>query len=60
MRYVSPTRSCLDFILLHRAHFDHILDAPYTARQTGATVIGHESSINVVRFLSRCSAKRSG
>ena len=38
-----------DFILLHHAHFDHILDAPYIARKTGATVIGHESSINVMR-----------
>jgi L-ascorbate metabolism protein UlaG (beta-lactamase superfamily) len=38
-----------DFILLHHSHFDHILDAPYIARKTGATVIGHESSINVMR-----------
>jgi L-ascorbate metabolism protein UlaG (beta-lactamase superfamily) len=38
-----------DFILLHHAHFDHILDAPYIARKTGATVIGHESSTNVMR-----------
>jgi L-ascorbate metabolism protein UlaG (beta-lactamase superfamily) len=38
-----------DFILLHHAHFDHILDAPYIARKTGATVLGHESSMNVLR-----------
>jgi L-ascorbate metabolism protein UlaG (beta-lactamase superfamily) len=38
-----------DIILLHHAHFDHILDAPYIARKTGATVIGHESSTNVMR-----------
>jgi len=38
-----------DFILLHHSHFDHILDAPYIARKTGATVIGHESSTNVMR-----------
>src|SRR3954468_24985265 len=30
-----------DFILLHHSHVDHILDAPYIARKTGATVIGH-------------------
>ena len=38
-----------DFILLHHAHVDHILDAPYIARKTGATVIGHESSTNLMR-----------
>jgi L-ascorbate metabolism protein UlaG (beta-lactamase superfamily) len=38
-----------DFILLHHAHVDHILDAPYIARKTGATVIGNESSTNLMR-----------
>ena len=38
-----------DFILLTHSHVDHILDAPYIALKTGATVIGHESAINVMR-----------
>jgi L-ascorbate metabolism protein UlaG (beta-lactamase superfamily) len=38
-----------DFILLTHAHVDHIMDAPYIAKKTGATVIGHQSSINVMR-----------
>jgi len=38
-----------DFILLHHSHVDHILDVPYIARKTGATVIGHESSTNLLR-----------
>lgn len=38
-----------DFILLHHSHVDHILDVPYIARKTGATVIGHESATNVMR-----------
>jgi L-ascorbate metabolism protein UlaG (beta-lactamase superfamily) len=38
-----------DFILLTHSHVDHILDAPYIALKTGATVIGHESAMNVMR-----------
>jgi L-ascorbate metabolism protein UlaG (beta-lactamase superfamily) len=38
-----------DFILLHHSHFDHILDAPYIAKKTGAMPIGHESAMNVFR-----------
>ena len=38
-----------DFILLTHSHVDHILDAPNIALKTGATVIGHESAINIMR-----------
>lgn len=38
-----------DFILIHHSHHDHIMDAPYIAEKTGATVIGHESAMNVMR-----------
>lgn len=38
-----------DFILVHHAHFDHIMDVPYIARKTGATVIGNENSTNLLR-----------
>jgi L-ascorbate metabolism protein UlaG (beta-lactamase superfamily) len=38
-----------DFILVTHSHVDHIMDVPYIARKTGATVIGHQSTINVVR-----------
>lgn len=38
-----------DFIFLHHAHPDHILDSPYIARKTGAVVIGNESSVNILR-----------
>ncbi len=38
-----------DYILIHHAHPDHIMDAPYIAKKTGAVVIGHETAINVMR-----------
>lgn len=38
-----------DFIFVTHSHLDHIMDVPYIARKTGATVIGHQSTINVVR-----------
>ena len=38
-----------DFILITHTHIDHILDMPYIARKTGATVIGTESTINFAR-----------
>lgn len=38
-----------DFILVHHSHYDHLLDVPYIARKTGATVLGTESTINLLR-----------
>ena len=38
-----------DFILVHHSHRDHIMDVPYIAKKTGATVIGHESTANFLR-----------
>src|SRR5260370_34162999 len=38
-----------DFILVTHTHFDHILDVPYIALKTHATVIGTESTQNVLR-----------
>jgi L-ascorbate metabolism protein UlaG (beta-lactamase superfamily) len=38
-----------NIILVTHSHVDHIMDVPYIARKTGATVIGHQSTINVLR-----------
>lgn len=38
-----------DFILVTHTHYDHVLDVPYIARKTGATIIGTESTNNVLR-----------
>ena len=38
-----------DFILITHTHYDHVLDAPHIALKTGATVIGTESTANVLR-----------
>ncbi len=38
-----------DFILITHTHYDHVLDVPYIAAKTHATVIGTESTKNVVR-----------
>jgi L-ascorbate metabolism protein UlaG (beta-lactamase superfamily) len=37
-----------DFILVHHSHRDHIMDVPYIAQKTGATVIGNESTANIM------------
>jgi L-ascorbate metabolism protein UlaG (beta-lactamase superfamily) len=38
-----------DFVLVTHTHYDHILDVPHIALKTGATVIGTESTENVMR-----------
>jgi L-ascorbate metabolism protein UlaG (beta-lactamase superfamily) len=38
-----------DFVLVTHAHYDHIMDVPYIAQRTGATVIGTESTANILR-----------
>lgn len=38
-----------DFILVTHTHFDHVLDVPHIALKTHATVIGTESTQNVLR-----------
>ena len=38
-----------DYILITHTHMDHVLDMPYIARKTGATVIGTESTCNFAR-----------
>ena len=38
-----------DFILVQHAHPDHVMDVPYIAHRTGAVVIGHETTINIMR-----------
>ena len=37
-----------DYILVHHSHRDHIMDVPYISLKTGATVIGHESTANIL------------
>jgi L-ascorbate metabolism protein UlaG (beta-lactamase superfamily) len=38
-----------DFILITHTHYDHVLDAPYIATKTGATIVGTESTYNFAR-----------
>jgi L-ascorbate metabolism protein UlaG (beta-lactamase superfamily) len=38
-----------DFVLVTHTHYDHVLDVPHIALKTGATVIGTESTENVMR-----------
>lgn len=37
-----------NYILVHHSHRDHIMDVPYIALKTGATVIGTESTANIM------------
>ena len=38
-----------NFVLVTHAHYDHIFDVPCIAERTGATVIGSESTGNILR-----------
>ena len=38
-----------DFILITHGHYDHMIDAPYIAKRTGAVIICHESAANIAR-----------
>jgi L-ascorbate metabolism protein UlaG (beta-lactamase superfamily) len=51
-----PDRTAIDsrvpkanYILVTHTHYDHVLDAPHIALKTHATVIGTESTANVMR-----------
>jgi L-ascorbate metabolism protein UlaG (beta-lactamase superfamily) len=38
-----------DYILVTHAHWDHVLDAPYIARKTGAVIVANASVANLAR-----------
>ncbi|MCD0442953.1 MBL fold metallo-hydrolase [Glycomyces sp. A-F 0318] len=40
-----------DSILVTHGHFDHIADVPYVAEKTGATVLGTETHLNLLRAM---------
>ena len=44
-RYVRKA----DFILINHSHYDHVVDAHYIAKKTGATVVGSENTLNLMR-----------
>ena len=53
---ITPDAASIDrhvqhagIILITHGHTDHMLDAPYIARKTKATIIGHETAINLAR-----------
>jgi L-ascorbate metabolism protein UlaG (beta-lactamase superfamily) len=48
-----------DSILITHAHFDHIADVPYVAEKTGATVVGTETHLNLLRALGTPDAQLS-
>jgi L-ascorbate metabolism protein UlaG (beta-lactamase superfamily) len=39
----------VDYILVQHGHPDHVMDVPYLAHRTGAVVIGHATTINIMR-----------
>lgn len=41
-----------DYVLVTHTHYDHVFDVPHIALKTGATVIGTESTENVMRAYS--------
>lgn len=44
---IAPTHA--DAILIGHSHHDHLLDAPFLAKRTGAKLVGSESTLNVGR-----------
>jgi L-ascorbate metabolism protein UlaG (beta-lactamase superfamily) len=48
-----------DSILVTHAHFDHIADVPAVAAKTGATVLGTETHLNLLRAMGTPDAQLS-
>jgi L-ascorbate metabolism protein UlaG (beta-lactamase superfamily) len=48
-----------DTILVTHGHWDHIADVPYLAKQTGATVLGTETHLNLLRAMEAPEAQLS-
>lgn len=48
-----------DHILVTHGHYDHMTDVPYLAGRTGATVLGTESHVNMMRALDAPAAQLS-
>ncbi|THV26546.1 MBL fold metallo-hydrolase [Glycomyces paridis] len=46
-----------DAILVTHGHFDHIADIPYVAEKTGATVLGTETHLNLLRAMGAPEAQ---
>ncbi|MFC3494628.1 MBL fold metallo-hydrolase [Glycomyces rhizosphaerae] len=48
-----------DTILVTHGHWDHIADVPYLAKRTGATVLGTETHLNLMRAMGAPEAQLS-
>ncbi|MGH8792193.1 MAG: MBL fold metallo-hydrolase [Stackebrandtia sp.] len=48
---IDPHVDRADLILTTHGHFDHLPDIPYIAGKTGATIVGSESHLNMLRAL---------
>ena len=53
---VAPDTASIDahihqanYILVTHGHYDHMIDAPYISKKTGATIICHESAAHIAR-----------
>ncbi|WP_051815768.1 MBL fold metallo-hydrolase, partial [Glycomyces tenuis] len=46
-----------DCILITHGHWDHITDVPYVAAKTGATVLGTETHLNLLRAMDAPEAQ---
>lgn len=42
-------KNCAQVVAVSHSHFDHCIDAPYFALETGAILVGSESTLNVAR-----------
>lgn len=50
-RHVDSGELRADHILVTHGHYDHLTDVPYLAKKTGATVIGTETHLSLMRAL---------
>ncbi|GLZ78227.1 MBL fold metallo-hydrolase [Actinorhabdospora filicis] len=48
---IDPYISTAKHILVTHGHYDHLPDVPHIARRTGATVMGSETHLNLLRAL---------
>ncbi len=42
-------KKCIRAVIVSHSHFDHSVDAPFFARETGAPLVGTESTLNIGR-----------
>lgn len=55
LKHVCPRK--IDLLLVAHSHHDHAMDAPTVAAKTGATLVGSESTLQILRGSKFCDVR---